>query len=103
LARGSVASGLLIDKPVKPYLKYTETHVATAAKAIENISGPRSKAQSAIQFALSNPAITAAIVGIRTMEQLKDAVDTLNVEQITETELAALKKAIERNQYTEHR
>jgi aryl-alcohol dehydrogenase-like predicted oxidoreductase len=103
LARGSVASGLLIDKPAKPYLKYTETQVATAAKAIENISGPRSKAQSAIQLVLSNPAITAAVVGIRTMEQLKDAVETLDVEQITETELAALKAAIEINQYTEHR
>jgi aryl-alcohol dehydrogenase-like predicted oxidoreductase len=103
LARGSVASGLLIDKPVKPYLKYTETHVATAAKAIENISGPRSKAQSAIQFVLSNPAVTAAVVGIRTMEQLKDAVETLDLEQITETELAVLKAAIEINHYTEHR
>jgi aryl-alcohol dehydrogenase-like predicted oxidoreductase len=103
LARGSVASGLLIDKPAKPYLKYTEAQVATAARAIQNISGPRSNAQLAIQFVLSNPAITAAVVGIRTMEQLKDAVETMDVQQITETELAALKAAIEINQYTEHR
>ena len=104
LARGSVAGGLLAGKPAQAYLEYGEKQVATAATAIRQISGnDKSSAQTAIQFVLSHPAITAAIVGIRTMEQLQDAVEALDVEKLTETQIATLKNIIAVNRYTEHR
>ncbi|MEJ7684071.1 MAG: aldo/keto reductase [Segetibacter sp.] len=53
LARGSVASGLLVNKPAKQYLNYNENQVQKAATAIKNLSGKhRSAAQTAIQFVL---------------------------------------------------
>lgn len=84
LARGSVASGLLVDKRAKPYLNYNEEQVEKAANAIKNLSpAHRSLAQTAIQFVLQNTAITAAVVGIRTLEQLKDAAETISVPLLT--------------------
>ena len=103
LVRGSVASGLLVDKPAKPYLNYSEAEVAGAANAIQSISGKRNKAETAIQFVLNNPAITSAIVGIRTMEQLHDAIQTMDEPALTEEEYKILTDAIPANFYAQHR
>lgn len=104
LARGSVAGGLLVDKPAKNYLNYNEEQVRQAADAIKKFSGPqRSAAQTSIQFVLANPAITSAVVGIRTIDQLKDAVMTLSAPQLTSDEKEILSKSIAVNQYTDHR
>ncbi len=104
LARGSVASGLLIDKPIKPYLNYSEAQVTAAAKAIKSISSDeRNSAQTAIQFVLKNKAVTAAVVGIRTLEQLKEAVETMNTSSLTVEEMKILKDAVPVNFYEEHR
>ncbi|MCW3110238.1 MAG: aldo/keto reductase [Segetibacter sp.] len=104
LARGSVASGLLVNKPPKSYLNYTERQVQNAAAAIKHSSGSgRSAAQTAIQFVLSHPAITSAVVGIRTLDQLKDATATISVPQLTKNEKDELNKSIYVNYYTDHR
>ena len=104
LARGSVASGLLVNKPAKPYLNYNEDQVQKAANAIRNLSSPhRSAAQTAIQFVLKDAAIISAVVGIRTLEQLKDAVETVSVPELTETETEQLRELVEKNLYKEHR
>lgn len=104
LVRGSVASGLLIDKPAKPYLTLSESQVNAAAKAIESVSSnQRSSAQTAIQYVLKNPAVTAAVVGIRTMEQLKEAVETIDKEPLTEEEMKILKESVPVNFYEQHR
>lgn len=104
LARGSVANGLLVDKPAKPYLNYNEDQVQKAANAIRNLSGShRSAAQTAIQFVLKNAAIISAVVGIRTLEQLKDAVETVSVPELTEAETEQLRESVEKNLYKEHR
>jgi len=104
LARGSVANGLLVDKPAKPYLNYNEDQVQKAANAIRNLSGShRSAAQTAIQFVLKNAAIISAVVGIRTLEQLKDAVETVSVPELTEAETEQLRESVEKNWYKEHR
>lgn len=104
LARGSVASGLLVNKPAKPYLNYNENQVQRAANTVKNLSGiHRSAAQTAIQFVLQNTAITSAVVGIRTLEQLKDAAEAISVQELTEAETEQLQKSIENNFYMEHR
>ncbi len=104
LVRGSVASGLLINKPARPYLNYSEAEVAHAANAIESISEEkRNKAQTAIQFVLKNPAVTSAIVGIRTMGQLQDAIQAVNQPAITEKEYGMVRDAVPVNFYEQHR
>lgn len=104
LARGSVSSGLLVDKPAKPYLNYDETQVQQAANAIKTNSGiNRSGGQTAVQFVLQNSAIASAVVGIRTLDQLKDAATIFEASQLTEFELGELSKAIAPNRYDQHR
>ena len=104
LVRGSVASGLLVDKPAKPYLNYNETEIAAAAEAVKSISSnDRNAAQTAIQYVLKNPAVTAAIVGIRTMEQLKEAVEAIDKTALTDEEMKILQTAVPLNYYEQHR
>jgi aryl-alcohol dehydrogenase-like predicted oxidoreductase len=104
LVRGSVASGLLVHKPAKPYLNFNESQVAAAAKAIQSVSSnERNAAQTAIQYVLKNPVVTAAVVGIRTMEQLKEAVETIDKKPLTEEEMKILKESVPVNFYEQHR
>ncbi len=104
LVRGSVASGLLIDKPAKPYLNWTESEVANGAKVVSQlISKNRHAAQIAIQYVLQNQAVTSAIVGMRTKQQLDDAVKAINIPELDEEEMNILRKNIPANFYKEHR
>lgn len=104
LARGSVATGLLVNKPAKAYLDYNENEVQKVATAIKNFcNNKRTPAQTAIQFVLQNEVITSAVVGIRTREQLKDAVEALSVPAISPAETEELKNSIDKKFYKEHR
>lgn len=104
MARGSVAGGLLVGKKAKPYLNYNEEGVAKAAIVIQKLSShKRSPAQIAIQFVLQNPSVTSAVVGIRTIEQLTDAVNAISNQKLSEEEMKILKEAVAVNHYAEHR
>ena len=104
LARGSVAGGLLVNKEPKAYLDYDAEEVAKAAAAIKKASSQeRNSAQTAIQFVLQNAAITSAVVGIRTIDQLNDAVNALNKPWLNEDEMKILSEAIPLNYYSDHR
>lgn len=104
VARGSVASGLLVDKPAKDYLTYKTEEVSAAAEAIRAASGKeRSAAQTAIQFVLSQPVVASAVVGIRTAAQLKDAAGAISAPQLTADELEHLRGSIPVNVYEQHR
>jgi aryl-alcohol dehydrogenase-like predicted oxidoreductase len=104
LARGPVAQGLLVDKPAKPYLNYSAGQVQQAAAAVHAVSNAqRNAAQSAIQFVLQHPAVAAAIPGIRTMHQLEEAVQALDVPVLTNNDMRVLQNAIPVNYYEQHR
>jgi aryl-alcohol dehydrogenase-like predicted oxidoreductase len=104
LARGSLASGLLVDKPAKAYLKYTAAEVQKASETVAGIANEkRSKTSAAIRFVLHHSAITSAVIGIRTMEQLKEALQPSNSTPLTVSEIQELQQAIVMNQYQEHR
>lgn len=101
LARGSVAKGLLIDKPAEPYLDYTAEQVQQAREAIAAASGPqRLPSQTAIQYVLKHPAITSAVVGIRTAQQLEEA--AAEVERLDALEYEALTRAVPVKDYAQH-
>ncbi|CAN5783172.1 aldo/keto reductase [soil metagenome] len=104
LARGSLAKGLLVDKPPKEYLNYSAKEVQKAAEAIASVAGDRrSRAETAIRFALHHPAIVSAVVGIRTDDQLEEAIQVSGSAPLTEEEIRQLQKAIPTNRYEEHR
>jgi aryl-alcohol dehydrogenase-like predicted oxidoreductase len=104
LVRGSLAKGLLVNKPATGYLNYKTSEVATAAKAVQalTIQG-REATQTALQFVLQQPAVTSSVVGIRTLEQLDGAVKTIGTAPLTDTELEKLRNSIPINRYEDHR
>ena len=104
LARGTVASGLLVDKPGKEYLGYSAKQVSDTANSVQLVSGEsRSAAQTAIQFALHQPAIDSAVVGMRTMDQLDEAVNIFKTPLLSEREIDILSQSIKPDYYTDHR
>lgn len=104
LARGSVAKGLLVNKPATPYLNYGAAEVKQAASAVSALSNAqRGAAQTALRFVLQHPAITSAVVGIRTPGQLADAVAAVNAPPLSDNELERLRSAVPVNLYQEHR
>lgn len=104
LARGSVAQGLLINKPAKSYLNYSAEQVQQAADAVRSLTTPqRNTTQTALRYVLQQPAITSAVVGIRTEVQLNDIVQTLDTPPLTDAEIKKLQQAVPQNYYEQHR
>ena len=104
LARGSLAKGLLVNKPANAFLNYNSEAVQQAANAITALqTAERGNTQIALQFVLQHPAISSAVVGIRTTEQLQAAVQTMESPALTPAEMERLQQVLPINQYTEHR
>lgn len=105
LARGSLAKGLLAGKEPEAYLDHRAEEVEEIAEAVRNLSGMhRSTAQTAIQFVLQNPAITSAVVGLRTEAQLEDIVKEGSMgTELTKAEINSLFGKVTSNIYELHR
>lgn len=104
LVRGSVASGLLVNKPAAPYLDHSVESVAAAQEAVASVSGKkRTPAQTAIQYVCHHPAVTSVVVGMRTAAQLEDAVQALEVQQLSDDDFEFLKNKIPARKYLHHR
>lgn len=104
LARGPLAKGLLVDKEPKQYLGHTEEEVAYLQDVIKNVSKNSRKPESiAVQFVLRHPAVTSAVIGIRTEDQLQAALKTAEAEKLTEEEINMLRKSVKVEKYISHR
>ncbi|WMJ74621.1 aldo/keto reductase [Cytophagaceae bacterium ABcell3] len=103
LARGALAKGLLAGKPEQPYLGYSETEVKKVAEKIKNIASHDCHPSGvALRFALHHPAVATAVVGIRTSEQLIEAVGAANC-SVSEQDMITLKSVLDPNFYAQHR
>jgi aryl-alcohol dehydrogenase-like predicted oxidoreductase len=104
LARGSLAQGLLIGKEPKAYLSFTAEQVAAAANAIRQVAGTkRSLAEVAVHVALHHRPVTAAVLGIRTTEQLTQALAIMQREPLTAEEYQTLLGVLPAAVYEQHR
>lgn len=104
LSRGALAQGLLVNKPAKEYLGHSAETVSKAAAAIQSVTKQnRSAAQAALQFVLHHPAITSAVAGIRTMEQLEELATAADAPPLTEAEYQSLSQAVPALRYEQHR
>ena len=104
LARGGLAQGLLADKPAKPYLGYTMVDVRKAADAVQAVAGTtRKAAETAVQFVLHHPAISAAVMGIRIEAQLADALNFADATPLSAEEIKTLQAVLPANKYEQHR
>lgn len=103
MARGTVASGLLAGKPAKAYLGLSESQVVDIQKQIEKLKGERPIAEIAMRYVVDNPSVTTAVVGIRTQNQLEEALAAANAPGLSAAEREALTAIWPGNLYTEHR
>ena len=104
LARGGLAQGLLVNKSPNDYLNYKKEEVKKAAGVIKSFSSKkRTAAQTAIRFVLHHPAIFSAVIGVRTIKQLKEIVGTGSAPELTDEEINQLRNAVPVNVYEEHR
>lgn len=104
LARGSLAQGLLAGKPAKPYLGYTLEEVQQAANCVRKVAGTdRKAAEVAVRYPLHHPAVSAAVLGIRTEEQLEEALLASKSVPLTAEEIKVLQQSLQANRYEQHR
>ena len=104
LSRGALAQGLLVNKPAKEYLNFSREEVSKAAAAIHSISNKkRTASETAIRFVLHNPAITCAVIGMRTFEQLNEIANVSETPVLTSEEIKEISNAIRPNIYEQHR
>jgi aryl-alcohol dehydrogenase-like predicted oxidoreductase len=104
LARGVLAKGILVSKPAEPFLNYPVEKVEQIRQQLKDISlPPFGPADRAVHFAIDNPAVSAAVIGIRTREQLRTAVDAGHSPALNILQSAALRNHLPPNTYTDHR
>ncbi|SFE77263.1 Predicted oxidoreductase [Chitinophaga sp. CF118] len=104
LVRGAIAKGLLAGKPAEPYFSYKEEEISAAAKAVASLSGKeRTPVQTALRFVLEHPAVSSAVVGIRTLPQLEEASVVSKTPLLTAADIQVLRTALSINYFDQHR
>ncbi|QHT71253.1 aldo/keto reductase [Rhodocytophaga rosea] len=104
LVRGSVARGLLVDKPAEAYLNYSAEQVQAVAEAVAKVAKSKTKRASvAVRYVLQHPAVASAVVGIRTPAQLESALLVPESPVLSSSQLQKLCDSVPANQYVEHR
>ena len=104
LTRGSLAKGILVNKPAENYLNYQSVEVDKLKKIIAQLSNEkRTPAQTAVKFILQQSGISSAVIGIRTVSQLEVVAGASHAPWLTESELKSLREALQPNRYDQHR
>lgn len=102
MARGALAQGLLVNKPGKEYVQQSEDDVNEARELLTEISGSENNnTAAAIDFVLNHNAVTSAVIGFRTNEQLETALNTDF--SLDSAGLDKLRAIVMAKKYEEHR
>jgi aryl-alcohol dehydrogenase-like predicted oxidoreductase len=104
LARGALAQGLLVNKSAKEYLGHSKETIASAAQIVQGIAVTTQTAtQTAVQFVLHHPAVTAAVIGMSRMEQLTEVAVTTDKENLSKKDIEMLQDILPAKFYDQHR
>lgn len=99
LARGTLAQGLLVNKPPTETLGYSEGEVLKLQTELRKKNNPIS---GALHFVLENPAVSTAVVGMKNEEQLDGIINGYSYERNPKY-LSHLKEVLEPKHYELHR
>ena len=99
ITRGTLAKGMLIDKPGEDYLGYTADQVQKMKEAVDQTG---SSINACTDYVLQHPAVASAVLGIRTSSQLSDILNAENA-TISDSEISHLSDTLEPNFYEKHR
>jgi aryl-alcohol dehydrogenase-like predicted oxidoreductase len=103
LARGVLASGLLAGKPSKPYLGLEQEQVKAIQEGVlQHLPQGYTSGETALRYVVDRKAVTSAVVGIRTEQQLDEALRSTIQSPLTLQQREALQGIWEGNRYTEH-
>ncbi|WP_020403213.1 aldo/keto reductase [Gracilimonas tropica] len=99
ITRGTLAKGMLIDKPAQEYLGYSADQVAAMKKALDQTKNALS---ASVKYVQQHPAVASVVAGIRTEEQLELL---LNANEISfpSSKLQELSNVLPANAYDKHR
>jgi aryl-alcohol dehydrogenase-like predicted oxidoreductase len=104
LARGSLAQGLLLGKPPKTYLSHSLEEVSRAAEAVQITAGAGSNPEAvAVRYTLHAPAVASAVLGIRTEEQLAQALTAAQSAPLDQKQVDFLQQKVPARLYEQHR
>ncbi|SHJ50146.1 Predicted oxidoreductase [Aquimarina spongiae] len=104
LARGTLAKGLLAGKPAKEYLGYTETEVQNTIDVLkEATASDQPIGRTAMQYVLQHPAISSAVLGIRSQKQLEEGFSLSHSISLSNEIFAVLGKSNTPKIYAQHR
>jgi aryl-alcohol dehydrogenase-like predicted oxidoreductase len=101
LARGAIAKGLLISKAAEPYLNYSEEQVNKMSLAVRSVANTN-PFQTAVQFVLAHEPICSGVIGIRTEEQLSEALEVNSSSKLSKEEMKILGDILPVNKYIDH-
>ncbi len=100
MVRGSLAKGLLINKPPVHYLSHQPAAIQHLTGVMQQLVTPeRNMTAIALQYVLGNNAVTSAVTGISRTAQLNDIVQALKSPMITVQERQMLSEAIAQHRY----
>lgn len=99
ITRGTLAKGMLIDKPARPYLDYSEAEVEKLQAAV---AGSPDSAAAAIHYVLQHPTVASAVIGLHTPEQLTGILAGYGTD-IDPSILQPISRVLEPNRYQQHR
>jgi aryl-alcohol dehydrogenase-like predicted oxidoreductase len=103
LARGSIAKGLLVSKPAEPYLNYSAEQVGKMSDIIKTVSKNSSPLNTSVRYVLAHEPVCSAVIGIRTDEQLKNAVAIGQSSKLSLHQIQVLENVLPANKYIDHR
>ncbi len=107
IARGAMAQGILLDKPVgKAYLDHQVEDVQVVKNLVSSLSDRYgvSKQAIALKYCLDNAVVCSALVGIRTLEQLAQLQQSYtDYLEIVDKDMGANFSALRKIRYREHR
>ena len=99
ITRGTLAKGMLIDKPAEDYLGYSADQIQQMKAALDKTGHPLA---GAIKYVQQHPAVASVVAGMRTEEQLQELTEA-NAINLSEEEIANLGNTLSANTYTKHR
>lgn len=99
ITRGTLAKGMLIDKPAQEYLGYSADQVAAVKKVLDQTKNALS---ASVKYVQQHPAVASVVAGIRTEEQLESLINANEI-SFPSSKLQELSNVLPANAYDKHR
>ncbi len=104
MVRGGLARGVLARNGSIKYLDNSQQSVDLLLNKMKVFSNENTAlSHIALQWILNNPAVTSVVLGMRTLEQVQDALALNRSTQLSQAELDEIGNVLKPNFYTDHR